>query len=233
MKSFLKYSIASFAFILLTGTSCQKGTDIEKESLNTPPTLNNTKKGKPVKDKPEPPTGTEVGDLNYGGIIFWVDPVDETRGLVCALSDIKPEGNRKSKVIGAPWGCMDELIPGDFNIFDWGGGKQNTDLILANCTNEGTAADLCDNFVVDGYSDWYLPNMGELTEMITKLHYNRGIGNFTSLAKGNIVAGYWSSVQIDAESADSFIIFLGDNWVRPKAVIWCVRPVRKFGDWTN
>lgn len=63
MKSFLKYSIASFALILLMGTSCQKVTDIEKESLNTPPTLNNTKKGKPVKDKPEPPTGTaEITD---------------------------------------------------------------------------------------------------------------------------------------------------------------------------
>lgn len=230
MKSFLKYSLASFALILLTGTSCQKGTDIERESLNTPPSINNTKKGKPDKVKPDQQTGTEIGALHEGGIIFWISE-DETYGLVCASSDIRPVGRRKNKVIGAPWGCMDELISGNFNANDFGGGEDNTELILTQCTTKGTAADLCRELVLNGYSDWYLPNMGELTEMITQLHYNRGIGNFTSLARGNIMAGYWSSVQIDEGSADSFIIFLRENWVRPKAVIWCVRPVRKFGIW--
>ena len=33
-------------------------------------------------------TSAEIGDLRDGGIVFWVDPDDNTHGLVCAFQEI-------------------------------------------------------------------------------------------------------------------------------------------------
>jgi len=29
----------------------------------------------------------EIGDFNYGGVVFWIDPTDSSKGLVCAVND--------------------------------------------------------------------------------------------------------------------------------------------------
>jgi len=113
-----------------------------------------------------------IGDTHQGGIIFWLD--GNGGGLISAPTD---------QSSGAEWGC--------YGFFIWGAdgtaigtGNQNTiDIINANCTSSNgspTAADICANLTLGGYSDWFLPS-----------NLNKAaIGGFAN----NI---YWSSTQFD------------------------------------
>ena len=93
----------------------------------------------------------KVGDFREGGIVFWVDPNNNTKGLVCAVED---QGK------GSPWGCYDaSLIDGAYGVAI-STGAQNTLNILAGCSETGIAAQLCVNLDLNGYDDWfYRPRM--------------------------------------------------------------------------
>lgn len=229
MKSFLKYSIASFALILLMGTSCQKVTDIEKETANE-------FKKKPLKPDDEIPSLLSVGDKAEGGIVFHVETYNGVqRGLVCTVSDLTT-GKGRYKQAGSPWGCMGEYIEEGFNNY-LGGGLENTELIAKQC-KEG-AAFLCSELILNGKEDWYLPNLEELKF----IHNNFVAGRILRKQLGNLSqSGYWSSNQIDKDHADGRFMgptfeYLRDNydsWTDSsleKTVAWRVRPVRKFGEW--
>ena len=128
--------------------------------------------------------------INYaGGIIFYLDSTG-LHGLVCANND---QSNM------AIWGCANTHIPGA-NGTAIGTGLQNTLDIILSCTTSGIAADICDDLILNGYSDWFLPSKEELKLMYTNLK-SLGIGSFSNSA-------YWSS----SEMTDSFaweVIFNG------------------------
>ena len=86
----------------------------------------------------------------------------------------------------AQWGCEGSEIPGD-QYFPVGAGYQNTLDILSACLAPGIGARVCNDLDLNGYSDWFMPSLDEMTEMYTKLKLNN-IGGFGT-------DSYWSSTE--------------------------------------
>ncbi|MFM8838743.1 MAG: FISUMP domain-containing protein, partial [Bacteroidota bacterium] len=131
-----------------------------------------------------------IGSNYAGGIVFYLDSTGQ-HGLVCAPSD---QGNFQ-------WGCLGTDIVGTSNAF--GTGQANTNLILAGCSQRPIAASVCDDLVLNGYSDWYLPSRDELGLMYSNLHV-QGIVGFSN-------TGYWSSSQYHDVSYGAWRLWFGDG----------------------
>ena len=162
----------------------------------------------------------DIGDSHQGGIIFWLD--GNGGGLIAAPSDQSSD---------AEWGCFGTLI-GTGTVI--GTGYQNTTDIEAGCTTYGTAADICANLTLGGYSDWFLPSKDELN----KMYLNIGQGN--ALGLGNIGGFaddyYWSSTEEDYFNGGNYgynawgqYFFLDDGQdLGLKGSYYPVRAVRAF-----
>jgi len=168
------------------------------------------------KETPEPPVGESnykqpliIGDSYAGGIIFYVDNTGD-HGLVCAPSD---------QSSGAEWGCYDTYTEAYEETV--GTGAQNTILIESVCTTSGTAADICANLVLNGYSDWFLPSIDELMLMKDKL-YDADLGSFSTQY-------YWSSTEYNSQRAIRYFFSHYGDWDYDSKEITCrVRAVRAF-----
>lgn len=132
----------------------------------------------------------EIGDYNYGGVVFWVDPTDNTKGLVCAVTDqsssIRWHDTTQPSITGVTSTSIQT-------------GSTNTDLII---TSLGTdfAAGVARAYNGGGFTDWFLPSVDELKEMAN----NRAAIDATAANNfgTDLVAdpwsmsnGYWSSSQ--------------------------------------
>jgi hypothetical protein len=121
-----------------------------------------------------------IGDTYQGGIVFYLD--SNGGGLIAAPTD---QSN------GAEWGRYGTVIQGADGTAI-GTGNQNTIDIEAGDTISGTAADICANLTLGGYSDWFLPSKDELNEM----YLNKSIiGGFSDY-------NYWSSSEYVSEDDD-------------------------------
>ena len=119
----------------------------------------------------------------------------------------------------APWGCYGTLIPGADGTAV-GTGEQNTIDIEAGCTTPGTAADICANLDLGGYSDWFLPSKDELNLMYENLKVF-GVGGFA-------VYYYWSSSEYLASIAWLQYFGNGHQYYNAKDDTYRVRAVRAF-----
>lgn len=123
-------------------------------------------------DTPEENLIFEIGQEYQGGIIFYLDETEE-HGLIAYQSDL-PE---------AQWGCFHQPnpVPPTAPIAQNDGigfGEQNTLAILNYCNEPDSAASFSYNLDGNGYDDWYLPSIDELT----KVYENRNlIGGFPDL----------------------------------------------------
>ena len=157
-----------------------------------------------------------VGDFYQGGIVFWVDPNDNTHGLVCAVSDLP----------NSQWGCHMTNISGAQGTVI-GTGAQNTIDIEAGCTTANIAADRCANLSLNGYTDWFLPSKDELNQM----YLNKSTINATATANGGSVFAttyYWSSSEDGNQLALLQIFDSGIQDNSFKSYAFYVRAIRAF-----
>jgi hypothetical protein len=157
-------------------------------------------------------SGLALGQTYAGGIIFYLDSTGQ-HGMVCAHQD---QG-------GYEWGCLGNYLGASSSSI--GSGAQNTAIIINNCNQANIAAKICDELVLNGYNDWFLPSKDELNEMYQKLYLN-GIGSFAA-------AFYWSSSESDSYYA-WFQYFANGyqggsvNWNYARHNGYYVRAVRSF-----
>jgi len=104
----------------------------------------------------------KMGAEYAGGII--VD-LDETglHGLACAPHD---QGVFEWGNVGLDFPNFPEMI---------GDGALNTQRILEYCDKRPIAASVCADLVLNGYSDWYLPSIGELFKVMRYLNFSHSI----------------------------------------------------------
>ena len=145
-----------------------------------------------------------VGDEIGGGVVFKVTATDV---YISAEADL---GSYQ-------WGCNGTGISGADGT-DIGTGKQNTLDIVAGCSETDTAAYICDNVTINGYSDWYLPSKDELGEM----YLNKTIiGGFSN-------SYYWSSSENSNFGAWLVNFIDGSTYSNSKANTRVVRPIRSY-----
>ena len=132
----------------------------------------------------------EIGDYNHGGVVFWIDPTDNTKGLVCAITDqsssIRWHNTQQPSITGMT----------STNIQT---GSTNTDLIIASLGNS-YAAGVARAYNGGGFTDWFLPSVDELKEMANnraEIDATAAANSGTSLVAepANVSNGYWSSSQ--------------------------------------
>jgi len=151
-----------------------------------------------------------VGQAALGGIVYYVDCTGQ-HGLVAATVD---QGT------GVAYGCEGTVTGATGTALYTG--AANTTTILTACTTAGIAAQLCRNYHGGGYNDWYLPSIGELTEM-----YNQR-GVVPGLTYG--VYTYWSSTESSATVASGYFFYGGYvmSAMKSYATQMVVRAVRAF-----
>lgn len=132
-----------------------------------------------------------IGESYGGGVIFYIDGTGQ-HGLIAATSD--------QATSNIAWGCSSNILSGADGT-SVGSGQQNTNDIIAGCSESGIAARICSDLVFNGYSDWFLPSKDELSLM-----YNNksSIGGFGS-------SYYWSSTEYNNSTNAWQVSFTNGN----------------------
>ena len=147
-----------------------------------------------------------IGQSYGGGIIFYVDGTG-LHGLISATSD---------QSTGAPWGCEELFIGGTGTAI--GTGQANTNAIVNRCSESGIAARICDDLVLNGYSDWFLPSQDELNLLYQQEVVVGGFANH----------GYWSSSEYASPNAWTQTFTNGTQYTNLKDSPNFVRAIRAF-----
>ena len=134
----------------------------------------------------------ELGAITEGGIVFYLDETGE-HGLVAALEDLT-EGATiapyNESFVGYEWGCYNENVIGADGITLGTGYNNTVDIVNYGCETEEvgiTAAQAALDVEINGFSDWYLPSIDELSE----------IHNMEIIVTENAYSWYWSSSEMN------------------------------------
>ncbi len=153
----------------------------------------------------------KVGQEYQGGIIFYVEK-SGNHGLIAAFQDLGQ----------ASWGCPSVLVQGaDGEAV--GTGFENTLAIVNGCEEEGIAAKLCFDLVLNGFDDWFLPSKDELNQLYLQ---RKIVGGFSE----DLRAAYWSSTEYERSFAAWRQVFseIPEQAVYDKYNNYYIRPIRRF-----
>jgi hypothetical protein len=130
----------------------------------------------PMFTSPAPSPTYTVGQLIFGGKVFYVDESGR-HGLVAALSD-------QNGGTALPWfnGNFTNTKAVRFGVYS---GRENTDLIVQNQGNGNYAAIIAAQYTGGGFGDWFLPSIEELNLLFAQ---RVSIGGFFTV-------DYWSSTE--------------------------------------
>jgi len=155
----------------------------------------------------QPNAEIAIGRFYRGGVIAYIDESGK-HGLIATISD-QSEGIKWYNGSSIHIGATETEI---------GTGRSNT-IKIAQAQGEGSyAAKLCDELILNGYNDWFLPSKDELNE----LYQNR------RLIDGFSTSSYWSSSENDQSSAWRQYFGNGNQYYSSKKSEYRVRPIRAF-----
>ncbi len=156
-----------------------------------------------------------IGQNYQGGKVAYIFSLGDqgyvagqSHGLIASTTD---------QSTNSQWGCSGVSIAGTNTVL--GSGISNTTAIVNGCATINTAAAICNNLNLGGYTDWYLPSFNELN----KLYSNRTfIGGFSATS-------YWSSSQSSSTTAYSINFINGSIQINSnKTSPIYVRAIRYF-----
>lgn len=177
-----------------------------------------------------PETTPQVGDYLDGGIVFYVAPTP---------TDLNGDGNVDIGLVcsgyisSSNWGYYNIAV-GTRNGIGIGDGAQNTSIILSFSSgfNGDVAAEICDNLILNGFNDWFMPSISELG----KIHLNKDAINNAAVENGfNSYGNGWyvsSTESPNYPSTDVRGINFGDgnygSGPKVSTLLWSVTAVRAF-----
>ena len=152
--------------------------------------------------------------LSYGGgIIFYIDGTGQ-HGLIASSCDLTLVPSGYNSFL---WGCLGTNQNTTSGV---GTGQANTTKIINGCSTAGIAARICNDLVLNGYDDWFLPSKDELSLIKENLVLS-GIGYAGGVC--------WSSSEYSANSAWSVGLYInGSPSAWQKDNYEAVRAVRAF-----
>ena len=157
-----------------------------------------------------PPPVFKIGQSYQGGKIFYIDS-SKQHGLISAPSD------QTVGFTGIQWYNGSFVTIGATGTAI-GTGQANTTAIVKAQGPGSYAAKLCDDLVLNGYTDWYLPSKDELNQLFLN---QAVVGGFAS-------SFYWSSSENDNFNAWYQIFGNGNQYDIGKYYTLAVRAVRAF-----
>ena len=153
-----------------------------------------------------------IGDFYQGGIVFYLDNSSITqKGLILDTSYLEATYSWSSQdPLISDWGPNLHYCNGteDESI---GGGKNNTLTFEQDHSGSDYAANLCFNSSSGGFSDWFLPSINELWQVMLNVNT---IDSAINIYGGEIIGQnfHWSSTQVLVDSSGGDIRYAYGAW---------------------